>query len=51
MASIGPDAEYLIVAFDHGRTLLGCIDGVSEAVKYLKNPKLPNSHPMTTFCD
>ena len=28
MASIGPDAENLIVAFDHGRTLLGCADGV-----------------------
>ena len=34
MARIGPDAEYLIVTFDHGRTLLGCIDGVVEAVKY-----------------
>ena len=47
MASIGPDAEYLIVAFDHGRTLLGCIDGVRNALKYLKKPELPNSHPMS----
>ena len=47
MASIGPDAEYLIVAFDHGRTLLGCIDGVGEALNYLKNPDLPSAHPMS----
>ena len=45
MASIGPDIEYLIVAFDHGRTLLGCVDGVRQALEYLKNPKLPESHP------
>ena len=48
MASIGPDTEYLIVAFDHGRTLLGCVDGVRQALEYLKNPKnpkLPESHP------
>ena len=47
MASIGADAEYLIVAFDHGRTLLGCIDDAFQAVDYLKNPDQPNSHPMT----
>ena len=47
MASIGPDAEYLIVAFDHGRTLLGCIDDAFQAVDYLKNPDQLNSHPMT----
>ena len=46
-ASIGPDAEYLIVAFDHGRTLLGCIDGVEDALDYLKNPHLPRAHPMS----
>ena len=51
MASIGPDAEYLIVAFDHGRTLLGCIDGVAKAVRYLKNPKRPKSHPMAGTLD
>ena len=50
-ASIGPDAEYLIVAFDHGRTLLGCIDGVDKAMDYLKNPDLPNSHPMSGMLD
>ena len=47
MASIGADAEYLIVAFDHGRTLLGCVDGVRNALAYLKNPELPTSHPMS----
>ena len=51
MASIGPDAEYLIVAFDHGRTLLGCIDGVLEAVDYLRKPDLPQSHPMAGTLD
>ena len=48
MASIGlPDTEYLIVAFDHGRTLLGCVDGVCQALDYLKKPELPKSHPMS----
>ena len=47
MASIGRDTEYLVVAFDHGRTLLGCMDDVFEALDYLKNPHLPNSHPMS----
>ena len=47
MASIGPDAEYLIVAFDHGRTLLGCMDDVFEAVPYLQDPDKPISHPMS----
>ena len=51
IASIGPNAEYLIVAFDHGRTLLGCIDGVFEALDYLKNPDLPNTHPMAGTLD
>ena len=47
IASIGPNAEHLIVAFDHGRTLLGCVDGVFEALDYLKNPDLPKTHPMS----
>ena len=46
LASIGPDAEYLIVAIDHGRTLLGCTDEPFEATGYLKDPGRPESHPM-----
>ena len=51
MASIGADSEYLIVAFDHGRTLLGCTDDVREAAEYLKSPSRPNSHPMSGMLD
>ena len=46
MGSIGPDAEYLVMAFDHGRTLLGCIDDAFKAVDYLNDPEVPNTHPM-----
>ena len=34
------------MAFDHGRTLLGCRDDVSKALSYLKSPERPKSHPM-----
>ena len=51
LASIGPNAEYLVVAIDHGRTLLGCIDGVDEAMKYLQSSDLPKSHPMAGMLD
>ena len=47
LASIGPDAEYLIVAIDHGRTLLGCTDEAFEAADYLKDPDRPKLHPMS----
>ena len=50
-ASIGPNAEHLIVAFDHGRTLLGCVDGLFEALDYLRGPDVPNTHPMAGTLD
>ena len=52
MASIGPEAENLIVAFDHGRTLLGCVDGIEAALDYLKNPDMQViPHPMAGTLD
>ena len=51
MASIGADSEYLIAAFDHGRTLLGCTVDVREAVDYLKDASQPRSHPMSGMVD
>ena len=45
-AGIGRNTEHLIVAFDHGRTLLGCLDGIWEALDYLRDPNLTVTHPM-----